>query len=79
MQQRAFYNRAVLEISNKKSMNWGDYYQNCLTLEDSYVTPIKPQENNMQLEDYMQIRLRPVGETAEARKENELFGPWRRS
>jgi hypothetical protein len=25
-QQRAFYDGAVLEISNEKSMNWGDYY-----------------------------------------------------
>ena len=78
-QQRAFYDGAVLEISDKKSTNWGDYYQNRLTLEDSRATPIEPQENNIRPEDYMQIRLRPVGETAEARRENESFGPWRRS
>ena len=77
-QQRAFYDGAVLEISDEKGTNWGDYYQNRLTLEGSRATrtPIKPQENNIRLKDYMQIRLRPADETAEARKENELPNPW---
>ena len=77
-QQQAFYNGAVLEISNEKSTNWGDYYQNRLTLEDSHATPIKPQENNVRPEDYIQIRSRPIDETTtEVRKENELSDPWR--
>ena len=56
-------------------MNWGDYYQNYLTLKDSYTTPIKLQENNIQLKNYIQIKSQPADETAEAKKKNELFNP----
>ena len=66
-------------------MNWGDYYQNRLTLEDSRATPIKPQENNVRPEDYMQIRSRPMDKAAEAREDYYQNRPtlgdghWRRS
>jgi len=71
MQQWAFHDGAALKISNEKSINWGDYYQNRLTLEDSHATrtAIKPQENNVRPEDYVQIRSRPTDKAAEARED----------
>jgi hypothetical protein len=68
-QQRAFHDGAALKISDEKSINWGDYYQNRLTLKDSRATPIKPQENNVRPEDYMQIRSRPTDKAAKARED----------
>ena len=68
-------------------MNWGDYYQNRLTLEDSHATrtPIKPQEKNVRLGDYVQIRSRPTDKAAEAREDYYQNRPtlgdghWRRT
>ena len=55
------------------------------TLRDSCTTrttvepQAPPQKRNVQPGDYIQIRPRPVGETAaEARKENKSFDPWKR-
>jgi hypothetical protein len=90
----AFYNRVVLKNSDKMRMNWEDYYQvrptdsvvtssqqRPQTLRDTRTarTTIKPQEKNIQPEGYIQVILRPADKTAEARKENNLSGPWRRS
>ena len=86
-QQWAFHNGAALKISDEKSTNWGDYYQNRLTLEDSHATrtAIKPQENNVRPEDYMQIRSRPMDKAAKAREDYYQNRPtlgdghWRRT
>ena len=55
--------------------------QTCSTLRDSRTTrttveqQAPPQEKNARLGDYIQIRLRPVDKTAEARKKNKLSDP----
>jgi len=70
-QQQACYNGAVLNISDEKSINWGDYYQNRLTLKDSRATrtAVRPQENNARPEDYVQIRSWPTDKAAKARED----------
>ena len=41
--------------------------------------PAPPQEKNVRPGDYIQIRSRPVDETAEARRKHESSKPWRQS
>ena len=38
-------------------------------------TTVEPQEKNIRLGDYIQIRSRPTDKTAEARKRNRLSNP----
>src|SRR6202021_401597 len=86
-QQQDFYDGAVLETNDEKSTNWGDYYQNRLTLEDSRAarTAMKPQENDVRPGDYVQIRSRPTDKAAEAREDYYQNRPtlgdghWRRT
>ena len=83
-QQRAFYDGAVLEISDEKSTNWRDYYQNRITFRDSR-TATEPQEKNVRPGDYVQIRSRPTDKAAEAREDYYQNRPtlgdghWRRT
>ena len=85
-QQRAFYDGVVLKNSDEMRTNWGDYYQNRLTLRDSRTarTTVKqpqapPQEKNVRPGDYIQIRSRSADKTAKARKRKRLSDPWRQS
>ena len=78
----AFHDGVVLKNSDEMRTNWGDYYQNRLTLRDSRTarTTVKqpqapPQEKNVRPGDYIQIRSRPADETAKARKRNRLSNP----
>ena len=41
--------------------------------------PAPPQEKNIRLGDYIQIRSQPADETAKARKKHESSEPWRQS
>jgi hypothetical protein len=55
------------------------------TLRDSRIarTTVEPQappqDKNIRPGDYIQIRSRPTDKTAEDRKKNKPFNPWRRS
>ena len=44
-QQQAFHDGVVLKNNNEIHTNWGDYYQNRLTLKDSCITrtTVEPQ------------------------------------
>ena len=90
----AFHDGVVLKNSDKMRTNWEDYYQvrptdsvvtssqqRPQTLRDSRTvgTTVEPQEKSVRQGDCIQIRSRPADKTAEARKENKLSDPWRRS